>query len=812
MPAFLSSEISSRCLALALPALLATGLHAQEGSSLASREIARRQAAVQEGQMLLQKGDEAYKAGKFEEASAAYSGARESFPDSPATADLRDAATQRYAQASVEVSKLQARKGDVAGARLTMEKVIEDTVAPDDPMANTQMGYLDDPVRTNPSITKEHAADIDQVRRLLYTAEGAYDLGKYNQAQEAYKEVLRLDPYNTAARRGMEKVAATISSYHGSSYDHTRAEMFAEIDGGWELPLSPKLDAPVFSGASRLGLENNFVPVSQKISRIMIPEFRIVQGNLTEALDLVRVRAAENDTVALDPKQRGVNIAMNLGDAEKSKEILAQTFDLELKNIPLDKLLGYIAQITGTRVKTDQFAVSFIAVGRNSEVLETRTYRVPPDFMSNITAGVENSADASTEDIFNTDTDTGGLLVERIGAREALELQGVEFPEGASASFNAATNTLRIINTPMNLDIIEQIVESVALTEPVLCSVRVTMIEVQQTDLEELGFDWLLDNFGFDGDHLNLTGGTTGNGSAITDVANAIGSTAVTNPITAGNRSGDIAIADNTIDTIIAAGTSAGVQESNRAPGIIGLNGTVGGATIQALLRGLEQKKGVDIMIQPSVTTRSGQAASIKVVREFIYPTEYEPPELPNSVGVITGDDGNGNNVGVDVGVGDSFPVTPATPTAFETKDIGVTLDVLPVADANKRFIDITLNPVLSEFDGFVNYGSPIATAGNAADGTLVSNVLTENAILMPVFSKRSTNSNLIVADGATLVIGGLMKDEITTVNDKTPILGDIPVIGRFFNSNVREHTSTAILFLVNVELVDPTGRPYRAR
>lgn len=214
-------------------------------------------------------------------------------------------------------------------------------------------------------------------------------------------------------------------------------------------------------------------------------------------------------------------------------------------------------------------------------------------------------------------------------------------------------------------------------------------------------------------------------------------------------------------------------------------------------------------MAQPSVTTRSGQAASIKLVREFIYPTEYEPPELPNTISSVTTIDlgtGTITNSG-----GSSFPVTPATPTAFETRDTGISLEVLPVADANKQYVDVTLNPEIVDFDGFVNYGSPINTNSAGILGP-VTRTLTENAILMPIFSVNKVNTNLVVADGSTIVIGGLMKEEIAIVNDKTPILGDIPIVGRLFQNDVSKHTSTAIIFLVNVELLDPTGRPYRDR
>jgi general secretion pathway protein D len=125
--------------------------------------------------------------------------------------------------------------------------------------------------------------------------------------------------------------------------------------------------------------------------------------------------------------------------------------------------------------------------------------------------------------------------------------------------------------------------------------------------------------------------------------------------------------------------------------------------------------------------------------------------------------------------------------------------------------VDVSLKPEITDFDGFVNYGSPI----NATDVGILGQVttqLTENAILMPVFSIRRADSNLVVADGATIVIGGMLKQEITDVQDKTPVLGDIPVVGRLFQSEAESTRSIAVLFLVNVELLDPTGRPYRER
>lgn len=799
-------EFPPRYLAIAVPILFAGTVFSQNEtahSALAQRELERRQASVQEAQILLLKGDEAYQAGKFKQAMEAYGGAIDAFPNAPATAELKAAATQRYSQASVEFGRELSRKGGVADAKAVVDNVLADEVAPGDPMANAFRSELDDPIRTNPALTKEHAADIDAVRRLLYMAQGAFDLGKFDAARKHYEEINRIDPHNNAARRGLERVAAEKSAYSNSARDHTRAEMLADVDGGWELPLAPELIVPDAAETGRLDSDLGFtIPLSAKIERIIIPEFRLQEANLTDAVELLQLRAAENDTFELDPARKGINIAVNVGDLNQSpgKEIFTKRFNMQVKNVPVATILKYINGATRTVFRTDEFAVTISPVGMDTNEMVARTYRVPADFLSNLSSGAVESNE--TEDIFNSDLGKGGLLAKRLGVQEALAQQGITFAEGASASLNASTNTLRIVNTEANLDVIEQIIDSIAQTEPVSVAVRVTMLKVEQEKLKEIGFDWMLNTFTFGGDswipgakNLNLSGGTTGNGSAITDITNPPGVLFPTNPITAGNRSGDGAISGDTLDSLIAAGSSGARQSENRAPGVFGVNGAVGDATIQMLMRGLDQKTGVDMMAQPSVTTRSGQAASVFIVEEFIYPTEYEPPELPSGGG----------------GGATSTIVTPATPTAFEQRDLGIKLEVLPVADAKRRYVDVSLKPEIIDFDGFVNYGSPINTTDVGIFGS-VTTQLTENAILMPIFSIRRADSNLVVADGATIVIGGMLKQEVTDVQDKTPILGDIPVVGRLFQSEAESTRSTAVLFLVQVELLDPTGRPFRER
>ncbi|PQJ28445.1 hypothetical protein BSZ32_07930 [Rubritalea profundi] len=82
----------------------------------------------------------------------------------------------------------------------------------------------------------------EAVRKNLYRGEGYINLGKYDEAQEEFKEVLRKDRYNKAARRGLEKIPNSKSDYYRAAYDQTRAELLMEVDRAWEIAVPPTVD------------------------------------------------------------------------------------------------------------------------------------------------------------------------------------------------------------------------------------------------------------------------------------------------------------------------------------------------------------------------------------------------------------------------------------------------------------------------------------------------------------------------------------------------------------------------------------------
>jgi general secretion pathway protein D len=156
--------------------------------------------------------------------------------------------------------------------------------------------------------------------------------------------------------------------------------------------------------------------------------------------------------------------------------------------------------------------------------------------------------------------------------------------------------------------------------------------------------------------------------------------------------------------------------------------------------------------------------------------------------------------------------VTPSTPTAFETRNLGVTLEVEPIIGPDGYTIDLNLSPEVVEFDGFINYGSQIKgpILSPVAPFVILDSVLTENVINQPIFSTRKVTTSVSIWDGQTVALGGLVREDVQKVQDKVPILGDIPLAGRLFRSNVDQKIKRNLIIFVTARLMDAEGRPVR--
>ncbi|MGJ8726122.1 MAG: Amuc_1098 family type IV pilus outer membrane protein [Roseibacillus sp.] len=803
----------------------AAPLSYSSGQSLLAQERIRREAATQQAVDLLMEGRKSYASKDYEEAVRHYKDALNTLPFGPKTEVKRNEITAHLADGSVALAQQFRRTGKYDEAKGLLNDVL--LVDPERFQAQKSLEYFDDPIRTNPSLTHEHSQNVDEVRRLLYKGEGFYNLADYDNAEKQFHAVLRIDGYNKAARRWLERCASIKADYYRAAYDHTRAQLLMEVDKAWELTVPSVAEQGDFvtnQGGDRGN--GRTVNITNKLQNIIIPRVDFADTPLDEAMEYLTQKSIELDPDP-DPDRKGINFVIEkgsvsagsagvdedlggggllLGDDPSSKKIDV----LQLRNVPLATVLEYVCSKTGLRYRVDSYAVTLLPIGsEGSADLVSRSWTVPPTFRTDISGDGSDGGGGGDADPFASDEGLGGGgLVARKTVKELLSDSGVDFPDGSSARYISSSSSLFVRNTVSNLDIVDQIVENMKNQTPKQIRIMTKFVEVSQENTDELGFDWLISPFGVSSE-FNVGGGTTSNGAARTAtdfVANA-GSQllpsdgqALSGNSTAGLRSGDFAIGQDSIDSVLN-NPNRNAQTNTVAPGILSLTGLFSSGQVQMIMRGLAQKKGTDIMTAPSVLARSGETATIEIIREFIYPTEYEPPELPNNVGTTGGLGGAGTGAGI-------FPVTPATPTAFETRNTGVTLEIQPTIGANDYVIDLRFAPEIVEFEGFINYGSPITSPASDAFGNPISITITENRIEMPVFASRRVNTGLTIYDGHTVAVGGLMREDVQRVEDKVPIFGDLPWIGRLFQSHSENHIKSNLIIFVTAEIIDATGRP----
>jgi len=819
-PSLTNHGLAAAFLAALTPWAPTTTSFAGEGGGrstvdIAEREVIRRQQRVTQAQEEEAMGDKSMSDRDYEAAVGHYRAALDLIPDSDLFRDPRQRVIAKYSDASVKLAQQRAEGGEYDAARTLLNNVL--ALSPGDRRADQLLQRLDDPEWFNPANSKEHMSNVQEVRKSLDLGLGYFDLGEFDKARDAFNRVLAIDPYNTAARRQLERTERRISEYLLSARDHTRAKMLREVDAQWETAV-PSLTAGGGIGEiDRGGGVDGSQVILDKMRTLIIPSVALEQATVEEAVEFLRMKSKELDVATTDPAQKGVNFILRLPATGAVPRIPS----LNLSNVPLEVAVKAVADQSGLRSRVEPFAVIISPLDSDQE-LYTKVFRVPPDFLT-LGGSTGEAADTGGGDPFAAgggDGASGGsALRPRASAIDILKQAGITFPETGTAFFSSATSTLTVRNTPANLDLVDQFVESISNKISKMINITAKFIEVNQKNTDEFGFDWLVGGFDVSSG-VFAGGGTAGNRGAGPvggtnwsfvppgqgNTATPVGGSSLT---TGGLRFGDNAISNNAIDGLLSASTSAeGTAESSVTPAVFGIAGVFTDPQFQVVLRALNQKKGTDLLTAPQVTTRSGQRAKVEVIREFIYPTEFEPPEIPQDFGggggSLFGGGGQGNSSG-------GFPVTPTTPTAFDTKNTGVTLEVEPTLGADGYTIDLVLSPEVVEFEGFVNYGSPIQTSAVDALGNPTTIILTENRIEQPVFSSRKLSTSVTIWDGMTLGVGGLIREDVQTVEDKVPIFGDIPYIGRLFRTKADQFFKKNLMMFVTVNLIDPSGQKVNA-
>ncbi len=171
------------------------------------------------------------------------------------------------------------------------------------------------------------------------------------------------------------------------------------------------------------------------------------------------------------------------------------------------------------------------------------------------------------------------------------------------------------------------------------------------------------------------------------------------------------------------------------------------GATIEAL----QQKNVLQILAEPNVLTATGKEASFLAGGEFPYPV-LQSGASSNAI-------------------------------TIQFREYGVRLTFTPTILENGQ-IHLKVKPEVSALD--------------------YSNSLTISGFTIPAISTRRVESEMDLGDGQSFAIAGLVDDRVTKLLSKVPGIGDLPVLGKLFQSTQFSKSKTELLILVTPRIVKP--------
>lgn len=661
-------------------------------------------------------------------------------------------AIEIYPPSKAEMESCIARYEKMRSAATKRARLSEDQVMP---------GFADQKYRI--------AVLLKQAKILYYTRQ-------FELARRRYQEVLLLDKLNPEAIQGTRAAGEQLRKAAMARYGNTHKRDIAEA--AWEsvLPVVARKSVDIRAGATPTGKGTAAAGeadlLREKLKSIIIPRVTFsgdenTPGGTPLPLAVKRLRELSKK---FDKTGEGVNIFLHypddaageggaqagaaqpagdggnaglLGglesgrrassssgdDEEEDEEGEEQPVDysrypvvsLDLVQKPLYEVIDALAQAAQMKYKIEKHAV---VLAKKDASLDDMQIKVFP-------------CDA------NTLAALGGADSPE-GLQEELDGYGVPFPTGAKVMYDARFTSLIVLNTPENLDKINDVLLDLRQQDaPPLVQIQVKFVEVEQNDLKELGF-------------IQTLGRPNGDG---------------------GKTNGRLQF-DTNDETLYNSGANTFTYSRS-----------TNGYNYALAVNMLDQLDSQDVLSAPKVLTDPGQTVTIKMLTERYFKWDYE--------------EADGATQPYNDNSGDTLVVDPILWPEFEMKEVGITMTVTPTVDTEKRLIHMTVEPKVTALVGWTVYS--YTPEGDDNESSAKDPV----QISRPIIARRSTVTNVSVADNETIVIGGIIKDYTITINDKIPFLGDIPLVGELFKSKASSVQKTNLLVFVTARMLKPDGSPY---
>lgn len=675
----------------------------------------------------------------------------------------RARALARQNQFSAALDALDQARAGLPENNLTKATIADLGIAHAEIVAAREKSLLPAPAPDAPAPKAEEPANVppvpDSIASQVARGRSQYLAGESVAAAETFRQVAVRDPGNADATFFLKRIAGE-DGPTGTARPRTSQQMMSEVDKAWQRPEI--FEEKPASNATATGPS----PLLAKLNNIVLPTVNFSGMELSRVINTLSVISEEFDHTGGTPK--GVNIV--LLDQSNANPAVSIT----LRNLTLKRVLDFITDSVGYQYEVQNDAV-VVRPGGEQSALETQFFPVSRSTVLRMTGKAAAPATGATP--------AAALNVETEGhaIRSFLQLAGVSFEGVAGSTLAFDGSQLIATQTARNLERIRNILNRYNAVRQV--EIEAKFMEVQQGALDELGVQW---NLATKATQRNAAQATYTTGGGINrSLADAFLNATTTQQI---SISGTGQPASGLNIPTPAPTIPGGVLLGTGAAPLANISGIVGEFDVQAVIRALSQKSGTELLSAPKLTVLSGNPATITVAQELRYPQSYG--QIQSQVG--TGSLAGGGSAGVSI--------TSGTPQEFTTRNVGVELKVTPTVEEDDYSVSLDLNPKVTEFEGFVEYGGPsVAISG----GTTIT---VPPGFYQPIFAVREVTTKVTIWDGATLVMGGLTREDVKKVSDKIPVLGSLPILGRLFRNQGESTQKRNLLIFVTANLVSPGG------
>ena len=606
-----------------------------------------------------------------------------------------------------------------------------------------------------------------EIDRLMKNARVYYRQKEYESVRKNVEKILAMDPYNEAAITLLEKTYQKLYKIAAYRRQTDAEEKVTDIDWKWVEPYNQKdkedlvavegdvkgMESPAIAntGNSNTELEN-------RLQRIILPELEFIQEKLSVIINTL------NETANEIAKKNGI-AGVNIIPEQDLKEVRINS--LKLNNASLLVWLKYLCRLAKANRRLDG---NDVIIGRSTGELETHSYPISNFYAERIRTELggeggkkkeekeEKDYDAEMEDFSNVRDELKGKekvskTIDPEKLKEYFIQRGVRFgkEDGSGINYDPESGRLTMRNTKEDH---ERLADRIKVLDvpAAMVLVEAKMMEITMSAMEELGFDWSL---AYDATAHNkkfISSGKLPYGQVY-------------------SRSSDTSnVLINNLNLIPNAGGSRNIN-------------------LFLTIRAIDRCERSEVVTMPRLIALSGQSASLNIGDERSFPSDYDEAEVEiNS---------NGN----------TFTYTPPNPD-FEKEQVGMQFNITPTV-YNYRTINVNFNTQIKKFIGWSNYDYTIKIGKmfeSIAD-TSTQNIQPKEK--MAEFADRRIITQVDVYDGESVVIGGVLQDETSKVDDKYPLLGDLPLIGRLFTDRSNSSTKTNLMVFVTARIIGGDGLPY---